>query len=280
MEPTDANRRVYEGGDMTALQGRRYGFFDAAEQEALLRVADRVRGRKVLDLGVGGGRTIGLLRLLSADYSGIDYSEALVEVARRRYPGTDVSWGDARDLSRFGEGTFALVVFSWNGIDTVGRSDRLRVLAEVARVLQPGGLFVFSTLNLKGMSYRETPFQLHRPGQPVDASPVALLRIARRNFADPGRFPRRVGNWRRSRRIAERGDGWGTAALSTLDFRLVNHFTGLGVLRSDLRGAGLAPEVILSTGPPGGVEVVGEDASESSCDNFHVVAVSLRQADG
>ena len=49
------------------------GWTDPGERAALEHVADGARGAPILDIGVGAGRTIPLLRAMSPDYVGIDY---------------------------------------------------------------------------------------------------------------------------------------------------------------------------------------------------------------
>jgi len=105
------------------------GWGDPGEVSAFALVADRSRGLPVLDLGVGGGRTTSLLRLMSSRYVGIDYTPELVELCRRRHPDADVRLGDARDLLGIDTGSFGLVVFSNNGIDAVDHQGRDQVLA-------------------------------------------------------------------------------------------------------------------------------------------------------
>jgi len=119
----------------------------AGEKAALGLVEAAVRGRPILDLGVGAGRTTAVLSDLSPDYVGIDFSADMVSVCRNRFPGLDIRRADARDLSVFADRRFALAMFSYNGIDYVGHADRLRILAELRRVLADDGWLLFSTHN-------------------------------------------------------------------------------------------------------------------------------------
>ncbi|RLV47635.1 class I SAM-dependent methyltransferase [Nocardioides mangrovicus] len=132
------------------------------EARALADLEPTVREGRVLDIGIGVGRTVPVLSEPAASYVGIDYSERMVEVARSQYPGADLSWGDARDLSRFADDSFDLVVFSFNGIDSVPPDDRLLVLAEVRRVLDPGGVFLFSSHNREYERFNLLPWQRTR----------------------------------------------------------------------------------------------------------------------
>src|SRR5262249_13300728 len=65
----------------------------------------------VLDIGVGGGRTIPLMLEIGTEYRGIDYTAAMVDAARRRYPSADISVMDARRMT-FPDNSFQLVTFS------------------------------------------------------------------------------------------------------------------------------------------------------------------------
>jgi len=118
-----------------------------AERSAYAAVAALATDRPILDLGVGGGRTVMPLRAISEDYLGVDYSQPMIDTCRRRYPGVRFELADARDLSGFAPGSFALVVFSCNGLGMIDHEDRLRTLREVRRVLAADGRFVFSAHN-------------------------------------------------------------------------------------------------------------------------------------
>jgi SAM-dependent methyltransferase len=131
------------------------GWTDPGERAAIEYVAREARDQPILDLGVGGGRTVPLMLQLSRDYTGLDYTPELVLACRNKYPDVCIESGDARDLSEFVDHSFALVMFSFNGIDAMNPEDRLKTLREVHRVLRPRGLFLFSTHNRNGPGHGE-----------------------------------------------------------------------------------------------------------------------------
>jgi ubiquinone/menaquinone biosynthesis C-methylase UbiE len=117
------------------------------ERASLDHVAAEVRGGSVLDIGVGGGRTVKSLMNVSVDYLGIDYSEEMVNACRTRFPEVRFEHADARRMSNVRDASVSLAVFSCNGISMVGHEDRLAIMREVHRVLKPGGVFLFTTYN-------------------------------------------------------------------------------------------------------------------------------------
>lgn len=143
-----ANKLVFEESKVILYYGRLLEL-TTAESTILRDHQDAFVNKHVLDLGVGAGRTVPSLAPFAASYVGIDYSLGMIDVCRARFPKYQFEHGDARDLSRFSPGTFDSVLFSFNGIDCVGHTDRLTILAEVARVLAPGGIFAFSSHSLQ-----------------------------------------------------------------------------------------------------------------------------------
>ncbi len=140
------NQSIYEAAETV----REYASFDRirpSEAALLERIKARFSGQRLLDLGVGGGRTTAFLLEISRDYVGLDYSAGMVQSCQRRFPGVRFVHGDARQMPEFGAEEFDFVFFSWNGIDNVSHEDRLQILSEVQRVLRPGGWFVFASHN-------------------------------------------------------------------------------------------------------------------------------------
>ena len=119
----------------------------APEKVILEKVTPVIKDKKLLDIGIGGGRTTRFLLEISKDYTGIDYTPRCVEIVKSKYPAATIHCCDARDLSAFSSETFDFVLFSFNAIDYIVHDDRIKALREIHRVLKPGGLFMFSTHN-------------------------------------------------------------------------------------------------------------------------------------
>lgn len=135
-------------------------------QPAEERIRDELEGllpsARMLDLGVGGGRTTGNFSGRVREYIGGDLSASMVDACRDRFGEAEERTFlvlDATNLEQFPDGRFDLVLFSFNGVDEVPEDARAQVLSEVFRVLSPNGVFVFSSHNLQTLPrlYRVTP---------------------------------------------------------------------------------------------------------------------------
>jgi SAM-dependent methyltransferase len=149
------------------------------EQACLDSVELRVRNRRILDIGIGAGRTVAPLRRYSPDYVGVDYMVNMIEYCQRQYPGVRFMHADARSMTAFDDGSFDVAFFSCNGISMVDHAGRLAILGEVRRVLSPDGIFIFSTCNRQNSLHRK--FQLPRfqsTRNPVKASLRAVRFVA------------------------------------------------------------------------------------------------------
>jgi SAM-dependent methyltransferase len=95
-----------------------------------------------LDVGCGEGRFCRMLASRNIKAVGIDPTEALIAQARLRHPAGDYRIGRAEALD-FPDGSFDLVVSYLSLIDI---PDLARAIAEMARVLRPGGSLLIANL--------------------------------------------------------------------------------------------------------------------------------------
>jgi SAM-dependent methyltransferase len=254
------NQRTYGRRGVLRQFETASGWLEPGERVAIEHVADAVRDRAILDIGVGGGRTAPLMAELSTNYRGIDYTPAMVEVARRRFPNLCFHEMDARRLT-FADDSFSLVTFSYNGIDSVDLGGRLDVLRQVHRVLLPGGYFVFSVLNRQGPAHGEhwPDFRVFRD---AGLSPVKLPRALAR-FAQGGI------NWLRFRLVAREDADVAIGNVSAHNFGLVTLFTSVGAQLRQLRDCGFAVESIIE---PDGRRIAADGSEPTSAPWCHFVA--------
>jgi len=245
------NRGTWRLPSTVRLYEKLEGWTDPGEQAAVEHVAARVRSRPVLDIGVGAGRTTTLLKEISQDYVGIDYTREMVDACRAKHPDTRIEHMDARDLGAFPDGHFALVMFSFNGIDAVDYADRQKVLREVHRVLQPGGLFIVSAHNRDGPGARE---QKPRPHLQFTWNP---LRLAWRILKLGRSWVQSLRNNRRYRVLNEDHDSWAIMNCAAHDFGIVIVYTTLAEQQRQLADTGFISELVVDN-------VAGRPVSEGA----------------
>jgi SAM-dependent methyltransferase len=116
-----------------------------APPESRLNLLGPVRGRRILEVGCGGGQCSVAFARQGACVAGLDLSDEQLSFARRlaEQEGVAVEFvqGSADDLSAFADGAWDLV-FSAYALQYV--ANMRRCLAECSRVLRPAGRMVFS----------------------------------------------------------------------------------------------------------------------------------------
>ncbi len=126
-----------------------------------------VAGRRVLDLGSGEGFGAAILADTAERVVGIEIDERTVEHSTLNYAGEKIEFhlGDARDLSRFEDDSFDVVV-AFETIEHV--DDHERVLEEIGRVLTSDGVLAISTPDRHAYTdatERQNPFHVRELGR-------------------------------------------------------------------------------------------------------------------
>jgi SAM-dependent methyltransferase len=111
-----------------------------------------VRGSRVLVVGAGGAREIGVLLDLGCEVTAVDYSAEMLEAGRSHWGDGRVRWvlADAHDLKQFRDQFDAvLCLAAINYFVDAGRA-----VAEMAGALRTGGLLIVSSINRDHRSER------------------------------------------------------------------------------------------------------------------------------
>jgi len=118
------------------------GFGDLTMQsiEALLDAVGAAPGVRLLDVASGPGYVAAAAAARGASATGVDFSDAMVAEAAKRYPKIEFRRGDAEALP-FADNSFDAVTMNF-GVLHLAHPDR--ALAEAFRVLKPGGRFAFT----------------------------------------------------------------------------------------------------------------------------------------
>jgi ubiquinone/menaquinone biosynthesis C-methylase UbiE len=244
-----------------SLRGYRHiaGHIDAGEKRVFEMALIRFRGGRFLDIGIGGGRTAALLAGNAGCYLGIDYTPEMVEIARANHPDLAFQLMDARNLQAIDERSQDVVVFSYNGLDSVDPEGRLAVLREAYRVLAPGGAFVFSTFHRDWQGFHQGPSRADVV--PPSSNPVLLgLRY--------WRYAKGMLKARRRRRHEVRDGEHAILLHHAHYFGIMVYATTIAQINSQLGAAGFVTPVAIFDEQ--GAEVGGQAAARMQY--FHVFA--------
>ncbi|CAM5278701.1 class I SAM-dependent methyltransferase [Streptomyces aurantiogriseus] len=136
-----------EMGEQFAARATTSAYNAYTDRPAMLRLAGDLGGLRVLDLGCGAGHYAAeLLERGAARVVGVDGSESLLRAARARLGDRAAAALHHHDLEEpltfLADGSFDLVVMAlvYHHVDA-----RAQLLAEIRRVLRPGGTLLVST---------------------------------------------------------------------------------------------------------------------------------------
>jgi ubiquinone/menaquinone biosynthesis C-methylase UbiE len=151
----ESDAQTGEFGGWTDSAPAYIGFQDAGDlnrtmllDPVMLRLCGAVRGLRALDVGCAEGRFMRMLAERGADPAGIDPIAAMVGAAHERGSG-DAARAMAERLP-FADGSFDLCISYITLVDIEGYRE---AIAEMARVLRPGGAIVVANLGFVTAGY-------------------------------------------------------------------------------------------------------------------------------
>lgn len=213
-----------------------YHDFSLQKPERLLLTRMRGRQIRMLDLGVGAGRTAFTFAPLCTEYVGVDYVPRMVELSRTHVgesPSVSFVQGDARDLSRWAGARFDVVLFSFNGLDYIDHEGRRKALGQIRACIADDGIFCFSSHNLEAF-----PFSPRWPS----AAPSTPVRWAYR-LARKVPFNLRLQKINRDHDTDElRSKGWAILYDGGHNFEIPAYYVLPDIMERQLQAAGFRLE--------------------------------------
>jgi ubiquinone/menaquinone biosynthesis C-methylase UbiE len=161
-EMYDRFGREYQKSRDEKQKSRIYNEF--LEVPNMVRAIGKIKGKKLLDIGCGAGVHIEQYQKLGAKCFGIDISETLIELAKKRCPKVEFKIGSMTRLP-YTNGYFDIATASLS-IDYL--KDLKKVFQEVNRVLKKGGMFYFSTESVVNMAkerYQDEEYKIKGTGE-------------------------------------------------------------------------------------------------------------------
>lgn len=146
------NKDVYELGQIVKVYKKANDLL-GPEITILKMFENQWQSWRVLDIGIGTGRTTAHFAPLAQEYVGVDYAESMVVASNKMFshigPHVKIRLGDVRSMPEFESGYFDFVMFSYNGLDSISHEERIQALREMKRVGKKGGYLFFSSHNLQ-----------------------------------------------------------------------------------------------------------------------------------
>lgn len=106
--------------------------------DIFVRLSELPRGARIADLGCGSGVFTNILEQRGYRCTGVDLSPTLIRIAREKFPGIEFIEGDIERLP-FADASFDGVLLA--GV-VHHFTERSNCVAEIKRILRPGGKFV------------------------------------------------------------------------------------------------------------------------------------------
>jgi SAM-dependent methyltransferase len=254
VDQVTANETLWRKGTQVGVYANRA--LAPVEVMLLVRYREHLAGR-VIEVGCGAGRVLGYLVALGGEVQGIDLSPAMVDYCRQAYPQADVRVGDVAALAQTLPGPFDAIVAASNLLDVFDDARRQSVLADLGRLLTPGGVLIFSSHNLAELERRPAPGR--RRGLVGRGADILLRHTPLELASTVARLPARLRNRRRLAPLQSSGAGYAIVNDETFDYGLLHYYVQRDAQERQLRQAGL--ELIECLDPEGRPVPAGTDGA-------------------
>ena len=242
-DPTDLNVSFWR--EEASAADYEYETLSAAEHQLLTQYRQALSGR-VLELGPGAGRVTRHLVEHASALTALEVSPVMAEACRRNVPRAVIEVRDMRALDDFAADSFDAVVASNNVLDVLSDDERRVLLGELARIVGPTGVLLFSTHNRDG--------RVRRPWQPRDWHwPAGVAEDVRH-------FPRNLRTHRRLKPLEREEPDYALRNDEAHGFSLIHYNISAALQARQLADAGFTLELCMTdaahrvdvAGPPSG----------------------------
>lgn len=132
------------------------------EIEFLVKELELNGPMKILDLACGYGRHANLLAELGCCVTGVDITPGFLEIAKKKGLNVEYVQQDMRKISFLNKFDRALLLFTSFGY--FEDKENFKVIKNVSRALNPGGLFCFDTFNRDAFLKNFLPYMVIEKG--------------------------------------------------------------------------------------------------------------------
>lgn len=120
-------------------------YLNSFEKDKFIPLLGEVKGKTILDVGAGTGRTSVVLAKMGAEVTALDVSEEMLKELKNKNSKIEIVVGDAESLP-FPDKSFDAVVAAFL---IVHLKDPTRFFDEAYRVLKDGGILLVTNINQK-----------------------------------------------------------------------------------------------------------------------------------
>ena len=134
MDILETNKKLWDEELKNGYGTDSFSEEDMIDWSKIIGHISNIEDMRVLDLGVGCGRSTEILLPLCKDYIGTDYSESGINHCKKRFKDGRFIVNDFTKGLPFSDNSFDFVIISFNGLDYCSVEERQGTLKELFRV--------------------------------------------------------------------------------------------------------------------------------------------------